>query len=193
MLFRGFVERYLLAPIKKFIFQFIRMKPTKVRRESNVWIKHHAVDIKRSVLSIGSGKDEDSKGGHYRDYFKNCSRYITSEITDKFKCDIVFDVRYIPFKDKTIDCIFCSGVLEHVDDYSHAFKEITRVTNPGGFLLLGLPFRQAVHMVPNDYWRFTENGIRYMLKGSYEILDLTSMDNSTPNFPAAYWVKARKA
>ncbi len=92
----------------------------------------------------------------------------------------------------SFDCVFCSGVLEHVDDYPSGLNEITRILKPKGILLLGLPFRQPLHGSPNDYWRFTEHGIRHLLRNRYEILDLASIDLSVPEFPAAYWVKAMK-
>lgn len=95
-------------------------------------------------------------------------------------------------EDSVFDAVYCSGVLEHVDDYQSALTEITRILKRGGTLLLGLPFRQPVHMAPTDYWRFTEYGIKYMLRGDYKIIEIAAMDNSVPGFPAAYWVKARK-
>jgi ubiquinone/menaquinone biosynthesis C-methylase UbiE len=88
--------------------------------------------------------------------------------------------------------VFCSGVLEHVDDYHKTFAELTRVSKPGGILLLGLPFRQALHLIPHDYWRFTEYGIRHLLRKSYEILDLAPLDLTVPDCPTAYWTKVRK-
>jgi len=95
-------------------------------------------------------------------------------------------------QDESFDCIFCSGVLEHVGDYRSALKEITRILTQSGILLLGLPFRQTIHGAPNDYWRFTTHGIKYLLQNDYEILELSSIDDSIPDFPAAYWVKAKK-
>ncbi|MDJ0634978.1 MAG: methyltransferase domain-containing protein [Xenococcaceae cyanobacterium MO_188.B29] len=171
----------------------ISPKPSKSRQESNSWLKHHASDIVGSVLSIGSGTDEDKEGGRYRDYFINCSSYITSEITSEFEVDMVLDIRSMTqIQNNSFDCVFCSGVLEHVDDYRSGLKEITRILKCGGILLLGLPFRQAIHLAPNDYWRFTEYGIKYLLRDDYEILELTPIDNSVSGFPAAYWIKAKK-
>jgi len=94
--------------------------------------------------------------------------------------------------DGAFDCVFCSGVLEHVEDFHLGIAEITRVLREDGVLLLGLPFRQAIHMPPNDYWRFTEFGIRHLLSGSYKIAELAEIDISVAAFPASYWVKARK-
>ena len=71
--------------------------------------------------------------------------------------------------DEAFDCIYCSGVLEHVDDPFAGIKEMTRVLKPDGVLLLGVPFRQAIHMAPQDFWRFTEFGIRHLLRDAFEI------------------------
>ena len=96
-------------------------------------------------------------------------------------------------EDESYDCILCSGVLEHVDDCHVGFDELTRILKTGGILLLGLPFRQAIHMSPQDFWRFTQYGIKHLLKESYEIIDMVPIDAKRGmEFPAAYWVKAIK-
>ena len=94
---------------------------------------------------------------------------------------------------KWYDCIFCGGVLEHTDDFQAGFGEMTRILKTGGILLLGLPFRQPIHMGEQDFWRFTVYGIKYLLKHSYEIIDMVPIDAKRGmEFPASYWVKATK-
>jgi SAM-dependent methyltransferase len=150
-------------------------------------------DIQGGVLSIGSQQDGDREGGRYRDYFARAHSYTTSEVTAEAGADLVLDVRRMPeIADESYDCIFCSGVLEHVDDYQAALSEMTRVLRRGGTLLLGVPFRQAIHNAPLDYWRFTDGAIRFLLKDRYDVLVLDPIETSVPNFPASYWAKARK-
>jgi len=49
-------------------------------------------------------------------------------------------------------------------------------------------------MRPNDYWRFTEYGIKYLLEKSYENIDIAPIDiKKGMDFPATYWVKAKKS
>jgi SAM-dependent methyltransferase len=187
------LKQLLPVGLKIKVRQWLKLDPSKARRESNRWLREHTADTTGAVLSIGSGPDYDKEGGYYRDYFKNCSSYTTSEVSADFGCDLVLDVRSMPqVRDGSYDCIFCSGVLEHVDDYRSGLSEITRVLKPGGILLLGLPFRQAIHLPPHDYWRFTEYGLRYLLEKDYEILELAAIDNRVRHFPASYWIKARK-
>ena len=167
--------------------------PTKGRREANRWLRKRCGDIQGTILSIGSGDDQDGEGFRYRDYFVSANSYTTSEVEKHPETDLVIDARNMPeIGPESYDGIFCCGVLEHVDEYQKAFSEITRILKTGGILMLSVPFRYPPHMEPYDYWRFTEHGIRHMLKDSYEILDFLANDNTIDNFPAAYWVKAKK-
>ena len=184
----------VLKMFQSTIHQMFRSKMSHARRDSNRWLLRHGEDIGGAVLSIGSGNDTDGTGMQYRDYFPQASSYTTSEIIPDLAADLVLDVRSMPeITNDSYDCVLCSGVLEHVDNYQQGMSEITRILKSGGILLIGLPFRQAIHMSPNDFWRFTEHGIRYLLSASYEIIELTVIDDvSVGNFPAAYWVKAQK-
>lgn len=172
----------------------IHSKPSRARIESNQWLQVQCRNIEGKVLSIGSGNDSDSQGNYYRNYFKKATSYTTSEVSGDFLCDLTLDVRSMPeIESEYYDCIYCSGVLEHVDNYQTAFNEITRILKTNGILLLGLPFHQHIHMKPNDFWRFTEYGVKYLLKDSFTIIDIIAIDRKKgKDFPAAYWVKAVK-
>jgi SAM-dependent methyltransferase len=187
----GFRLLGLLAP--KIGRSFGPKQPSLSRQESNHWLKGVCQGITGDVISIGSGDDRDGEGATYRDYFPSASSYTTSEVVEGFPVDMVVDIRSMPeILDGSYDCVFCSGVLEHVDDFRTGLDEMTRILKPGGILLLGLPFRQGLHMQPFDFWRFTEYGIRHMLERSYSINDLLAIDAADPLNPAAYWTFAVK-
>jgi SAM-dependent methyltransferase len=164
---------------------------SKSRMESNQWLKKVAKNIKGDVLSIGAMQDIDCEGDVYRHYFKKADSYITSDIEGNVEMLLdVRDMSIIP--DRRYNCVFCAGVLEHVDDFMAGMREITRILTPGGILLLGVPFRQAIHSFPYDYWRFTRFGLEYMLRDKYVILEIKELDDKEENFPATYWVRAIK-
>jgi len=159
------------------------------RKASNALLKRWAATITGDVLSIGSSTDQDGAEKHYRDYFTAATSYTTSEVMPG--CDLVLDVRSMPtVADESYDAVFVSGVLEHVDDLWAAVRECYRIVKRGGLLLLGVPFRQKIHRAPQDFWRFTEYAVRYLLKACV-IEELVTIGD--PLSPAAYWVKARRA
>jgi len=83
----------------------------------------------------------------------------------------VADMHMIP--DASYDCILCIDVLEHVPDPRRVVREMSRVCKPGGILALSVPFLHRVHSAPDDYWRFTEYGLRELLQEHFEILSMT--------------------
>ena len=54
------------------------------------------------------------------------------------------------FADLSMDFIFSSHLLEHIDDYAAALKEWWRVIKPGGHLVLYLPHRDLYPNVKDD-------------------------------------------
>ena len=51
----------------------------------------------------------------------------------------VADATILPFTDGFFDTIICSEVLEHIEEYELALREITRILKPGGTLALSVP------------------------------------------------------
>ena len=184
-----------LLPIwlKRRILHLLGLHITRNRRETNAWLRQHAADVTGAVIAIGSGSDSDKEGRHYRDYFAAAASYTASDMSTERGAERQIDARHMPeIADASYDAVLCSSLLEHVDDYQSALREITRILKPGGILILGLPFRQSLHLEPYDFWRFTEYGIRYLLEDEYDILRIDPIDLSVPRFPASYMVKARK-
>lgn len=64
--------------------------------------------------------------------------YITADIESPL-AKVKMDIHAIPFPDNTFDVIFCNHVLEHVDDYPQAIRELRRVLKPGGWGIVQSP------------------------------------------------------
>ena len=164
--------------------------PSDARQASNAILRTWGATITGDVLSLGSSTDQDGSGQSYRSYFPRASRYRTSEPAPYPGCDLVVDVRHMPeIASDSLDCVFCSGVLEHVDDVVAAVSECHRVLKAGGIFLVGVPFYQQVHRAPQDFWRFTEFGVRYLLRG-FASLDIRTIGDTKR--PSAYWARAVK-
>ena len=80
--------------------------------------------------------------------------------------DVIADIQDLGcFPDASFDVVFLMEVLEHVAAPDAALSEIHRVLAPGGRLVLSTPFLLEVHEAPHDYYRFTEYGLRHLLRG----------------------------
>ena len=76
-------------------------------------------------------------------------RFQTYVSADLFRgnVDQQVDVRDMPFADNSFDVILCSMVLQYVEGYEGALKEIYRVLKPGGMAMMPVPM---IHEKTND-------------------------------------------
>ncbi|HNQ69105.1 MAG TPA: class I SAM-dependent methyltransferase [Bacteroidales bacterium] len=128
-----------------------------IRRRLYKQIKLNAHFIKGKVLDYGCGISP------YKNLF-NYDEYIRADIENKDDRTIVLidDLKNI-YKNDYFDSILCTEVLEHVENYSNVVDEFKILLKPNGYLLLTTPFVWPVHGHPQDYRRFTQNGIEKML------------------------------
>jgi SAM-dependent methyltransferase len=73
---------------------------------------------------------------------------------------LVADIHNLPFVDNSVDGIFCTGTLEHVEDPDRAMSEMHRILRMNCLIHLEVPFIQPLHKDPQDYWRWTLDGLR---------------------------------
>jgi SAM-dependent methyltransferase len=62
--------------------------------------------------------------------------------------------------------VISQEVLEHVKEPAVAMSEIKRVLKKNGKCYIQLPFIIGFHPCPNDYWRFTKQGIVALVEAS---------------------------
>ncbi len=56
--------------------------------------------------------------------------------------------------------IFCLSVMEHCEQPFVMAEHLTGLLRPGGALVLSVPFAWVYHAYPDDYWRFTPQGVK---------------------------------
>jgi SAM-dependent methyltransferase len=57
---------------------------------------------------------------------------------------VLSQIRSLPFADATFDLVCALDVIEHVDDDQAALAELSRVTRPGGALLISTPLHPSL-------------------------------------------------
>ncbi len=55
--------------------------------------------------------------------------------------------------------VICAHLLEHVRDPFQAARNIAGLLEPGGLALIQVPWVQAFHAFPDDYWRISFSGL----------------------------------
>ncbi len=90
------------------------------------------------------------------------------------------------------DVVVCTEVLEHTLDPFSAVRELYRILKQNGTLLLSVPFNFRIHGPLPDCWRFTEHGLRQIMKdfSEVQIEELPAEDRWL--MPIQYTVRARK-
>ncbi len=69
--------------------------------------------------------------------------YITADIESPL-AKVKMNIEAIPFPDNSFDVIFCNHVLEHVEDFDQATRELYRVLRPGGWAIMQSPQNMAM-------------------------------------------------
>lgn len=136
------------------------------RKKIAIFLGKHKTD--RLVLNIGAGSN------NYKEYFPNL---ITLDIDAQKSPNIVADIHKMPFRDNEFALILCTEVLEHLKNPMQAIKEIQRVLKSGGKLILTTRFIFPLHVVPNDYFRYTKYGLKELFK-EWDIIELEAEANS---------------
>jgi SAM-dependent methyltransferase len=82
---------------------------------------------------------------------------------------VVGDGHRLPFLNDSFDYIWCNAVLEHVPDPMQVASEIARILKPEGLAFIQVPFLENVHGWPQDYYRFTIQGLRVLFRNLEEV------------------------
>lgn len=129
-----------------------------------------------------------------RPFFPDYITVKTLDIDPESGCDFIADIckHNVHIPDGTFDFIVCTEVLEHTLSPFDAVAEIGRLLKPGGLLFGSTPFNFRIHGPLPDCWRFTQHGLRALLR-RFEILELNWVE--TPDralMPMHYTFVARR-
>jgi hypothetical protein len=132
------------------------------------YIKNMILKLKNSnitnILDIGSG----IKNWSY--LFSNKTHYDTVDLRDNVNATYVGDFFNISFLTK-YDFIIATELIEHLPNTKYFFERVNYLLEDDGLLLISFPFFFKIHADPNDYYRFTLQGIEELAKEHFEVID----------------------
>jgi len=130
------------------------------RKRIEVMLKKYATNLQ--VLDLGSAKSPYSK------WFPN---RISVDIDERSGADIIADAQNVPLSSESQNFILCTEMLEHVKNPEKVVQEIYRLLKPGGVIVLTTRFVYGLHETPNDYFRYTKYGLKFLFK-EFDIIDI---------------------
>jgi SAM-dependent methyltransferase len=132
--------------------------------------------MKGHVLEIGNGRV--GRRGCFQPPVEEARVWIYLDLREKLRPHLRGNVENLPLKNASFDTVVCLEMLEYVTDPQKALSEIRRVLKPDGTLILSTPFLHRAD-TPQDYWRFTEQGLRLLLqKSGFEVVWLKGQGNA---------------
>ena len=131
------------------------------------------------VLDIGCGDKPY--------YHKNIkAKIICADIIKTKKTHVICSSMFLPLKKGKFDGIICVNSLYYYNNPFKSIKEFSQILKKNGKLVIVLPFIYPIHDAPEDKYRFTEYGIRELLKNDFYIKDIKTIGGIF-NLPAVFF------
>lgn len=142
------------------------------------WLDHYltqfAPEMCGTVIDLG-GKRINKRGRFTPPEHQSKNWWYIN--IDTGTCPNIFgDVTAIPLAPSSCDCILCTEVLEHLIHPTKCVDEIYRILKPGGEAFVSIPFLFPIHADPDDFQRYTDEGLRRMFQ-KFSSTELHPMGN----------------
>jgi SAM-dependent methyltransferase len=116
------------------------------------------------VLDVGGARDAPHDAA-----WSPRARRIRIDVSPAHRPDVIGDALALPFANEAMNVVTMFEVLEHLSEPWLAIEEARRVLGPGGTILGSAPLVWPIHGDPDDYFRFTEAGLRALLRGFSDV------------------------
>lgn len=131
------------------------------------FLKVSSLLLEGDVLDYGGGTQK------YRTIIEDAPGVLSYKAFDVAKIpgvDFVGDVHQSGLEAASFDSIVCTQVLEHTEKPWEVIKEIARICKPGGTVILSVPFLIGYHPCPNDFFRFSFQGLESLCKEDFDLV-----------------------
>ena len=121
--------------------------------------------FREPIYELGSraASESQNKLSDLRVYFPG-RKYIGIDMQEGPGVERVMDMSKLNLPDGCAGMVISMDTLEHCEYVREAVREMFRITGPGGICLIVSVMNYQIHNHPYDYWRFTPEAFRSMLK-----------------------------
>jgi SAM-dependent methyltransferase len=121
-----------------------------------------------TIFDIGS---KEARGTYGFGWPPADAKIVCVDMVDGSGVDLVADAHNMHMiSSSSVDCVVTVSTLEHVRYPHKVVSEIYRILKPGGLLYINVPFVFPFHADPDDFYRFSCNGIKILCE-QFEQLD----------------------
>lgn len=140
------------------------LPPNSVRGAIRLFIEQHAGELGDNVLEVGT-RQHAAAAWWTSNRDLAVKDWLGIDAQDGPGVDVVADIQQLPAEwNKRFTGVVCSEVLEHVRSPQDALCELHRVMQYNAVALFTTLTAFPLHAYPNDYRRWTEEGLRAELE-----------------------------
>ena len=107
-------------------------------------------------------------------------KYVGTDMREGPGVDKVINLHNMKLLSKSIGTALILDTIEHVEFPRRAVENIHKTLKKNGFIIISSHMNFPIHGHPNDYWRFTPEGLKSLLKPFKSIFVDSEGD---PEFP----------
>jgi SAM-dependent methyltransferase len=90
--------------------------------------------------------------------------YIGADLRGGPGVDVIMDIHDAGARTGSVGTVLLLDTLEHVEFPHRALEEVHRLLAPRGTVILSSVMDFPIHEHPSDFWRFTPQGVRSLLR-----------------------------
>lgn len=142
----------------------ITLPADSVRGRIRAFIERHAEGLGKDVLEVGT-RQHDPAAWWVTNRDLALGEWTGIDMQDGPGVDAVADLHTLPPRwDNRFTGVICSEVLEHVARPWLALPKLRRAMKTGGLALFTTLFAFPEHAFPDDFYRYSRNGLRLLLE-----------------------------
>ena len=123
-----------------------------------------SLPIGEPIYEFGSLQAAGQKGfADLRSFFPD-KEYVGCDMREGPGVDRILNLHDIDLPDESAGTVLCADTFEHVEYPRKAIQEIYRILKPDGLAVIISVMNFPIHSYPCDYWRFTPEAFKSLLK-----------------------------
>lgn len=91
-------------------------------------------------------------------------KYVGADMRQGPGVDVILNLHDINLLSESVGTVLLIDTIEHVEYPRNAIEEVYRILKPNGIIIISSVMNFPIHDYPYDYWRFTPEAFRSLLK-----------------------------